>query len=198
VNLLDSGPLDYAKGDGLYTGSFIPSIDGEYTVVMHTTGTSGSVPFSRVATTRFMVSESQATFVANSFSDNPQLNAAGIISQVTVSATANIQVAGTYTFSVDLKVGNGEIAQGTTTATLPMGTQQLSVIFQASDLLLLAVSEPYERVAVTLSLITGSNTSVAAYQDAGPTAAYALSSFDRGALLYWPEQRGCSRYHGKR
>jgi hypothetical protein len=185
VNLQDSGSFDYATGDGLYTGTFTASAAGEYIVVMRATGAAGSVPFSRVATTRLLVTEPRAAFVANSFTDSAQTNGAGLISQLTVSANAGIQVAGTYMFSVDLKASNGEVVQATTTASLSLGTQAVSVVFQSSDLVLLGVGGPYQRLGVTLTRISGTETSVVAYQDdAGPTAAYSLSSFDQGQLHF--------------
>ncbi len=152
VALQDSGPADFATGDGIYSGTFVPSVAGAYTAVLRATGNSTSgVAFSRTTTTTFRVSQPSANFVANSFTDWSTLTTGtSFISQVTVSADVSVQRAGLYHFTLDLKASNGQIAQATSDVTLSTGLQQASVVIPASELLELGVDGPYERLNALL------------------------------------------------
>jgi hypothetical protein len=172
VNLIDSGTFDAATGDGVYTGTFTPTSPGTYTAALSATGTSlAGNSFSRSAITEFTLTPQQlASFT--SFTDSQQS------SGVTVTATVNVQTAGPYRFTMQLQASNQIVLQGGATVTLSAGSQQIPVIFSNSQLFGLGVNGPYERVNALLVDVGSSGDLIAdSRADAGPTAAYTLSSF---------------------
>jgi hypothetical protein len=171
VTLTDSGPFDTATGDGIYTGTFTPTVAGVYGVVVSITGTSlAGNRFSRTSVTQFTVTQ-QALASLGSFSD-----ALSLAGGVTVTATVDVQTTGSYFFASQLQASNQNIISGSTIAALSTGSQQISVTFSAEQMLQLAVDGPYERVNALL-LFQGNDPDLVADSkaDAGPTAAYKLS-----------------------
>ena len=171
VAFSDSGFFDAAPGDGVYTGTFVPTSTGAYTAFVSITGTSlAGNNFSRTAVTQFQVTQPLATFV--SFSD------AQVSSGIAVTASVNVQTAGTYSFRLQLQASNANVIQGGTRATLSPGTQQIVVTFPNAAIYALGVNGPYERTNATLvqTDIFG-NTLLADFKaDAGPTSGYTLAS----------------------
>ena len=182
IPLIDGGTLDGAAGDGIYTGSMAPSAPGGYVAELRTTGVSNSgVPFSRFAKTSFTVIQPIASLSPNSVADS---SVGTPITQVNVTATVNVQIAGTYEFSAELAGSNGRIAVSKTSVTLATGSQTISAPFSASQLLPLG-NGPYERQWVRLRLVDSAGIHLADQQvDAGPSAAYALSSIDQGPVYF--------------
>jgi hypothetical protein len=62
VSIVDSGPYDFATGDGLYTGVFTPATIGPHQVLVDITGTFGGAQFSRTISTSLLVVNPTATF----------------------------------------------------------------------------------------------------------------------------------------
>ena len=171
ISLTDSGTgFDAATGDGIYTGTFTPTSTGTYTALLSFTGTSlAGNTFSRMASTQFTVSQPLANFV--SFADSQQ--SAG----VTAVATVSVQTAGTYRLSMQLQANNQNTIWGVASASLSTGSQQVGVSFANSQLSELGVNGPYERINAVLTYVGDSGDLLAdSNADAGPTAAYALSS----------------------
>ena len=181
VTLTDSGPFDAATGDGIYTGTFVPTSPGTYTVVSSATGISSSGnSFSRTAIGSFEVTAQElASF--GSFSDSQQSDG------ITVEASVNVQTAGTYRFTINLQANNQKSIQAASILTLAPGSQQLAVKFSNSQLFSLAVNGPYERVNALLVYAGNSVELIAdSRSDAGQTAAYMLGSF--APSLYYTGQ----------
>jgi uncharacterized protein (TIGR03790 family) len=178
VTLANSGPFDAASGDGIYTGTFTPASSGTYTAFLSTTGTSlTSNSFSRTAVTQFQVSQPLASFLG--FADVQQSGG------LTTTASINVQTAGTYRFTMQLQAGNQNIAQSGLIATLATGSQQVSVTFSNAEMLGLAANGPYERVNALLVLQDTAGDLISdGRTDAGPTAAFALSSFNTAPLYF--------------
>jgi hypothetical protein len=184
VNLLDSGSFDAATGDGIYTGTFVPSAPGDYTVLLSATGTSlAGNAFSRSATASFKVATQQlASFTG--FGDTQQ--STGIVT----TANLNVVTAGVYRYTVNLRASNQKTVEARVVATLAAGTQHLTVTFSNSDIFGLGVSGPYELVNALL-IFQGAKELIADSRlDAGPTAAYTLGSF--APALYFNGQNSAA------
>jgi hypothetical protein len=180
ASLVDGGQYDYATGDGLYTGVYVPPAIGLYRVMAKITGTFAGSPFSRSAALTFRVVNPLATLagVADVAIDD---DGNGLSDRLVLSAQVNAQSAGSYVFSVGLTASNGNAISGSGSATLAIGAGQIDVSVPARRVLSLGVDGPYEKVNATLAQIPtdGGPISVGRLADAGPTAAYTLASFDR-------------------
>ncbi|MGI8746208.1 MAG: COG1470 family protein [Bryobacteraceae bacterium] len=167
VPLIDNGPFDAATGDGLYTGAFVPSGPGTYAALLSITGTSlAGTNFSRTAATRFRVTaQTLAKFV--SFSDAAQG------SDLAETANINVTTAGTYRFSLQLQGANQSIiAQESAAADLPVGSQQISLVFSSAELSRLGAG-PYQRINAWLYLVDNSGDLTADWKaNAGTTGAF--------------------------
>jgi hypothetical protein len=185
VSLTDSGALDAASGDGIYTGTFTPSAPGIYTVLLSVTGNSlAGNGFSRTAIASFEVTAQQlASFTG--FADTQQSNG------ITTTANINVVTPGTYRFSMQMRASNQTMASGSATANLAVGSQQIAIVFPNSSIYQLGVGGPYERVNALLVFSDGSGEKIAdSKADAGPTAAYTLGSF--APQLYFTGQNSAS------
>ncbi len=180
--LTDSGAYDAATGDGIYTGTFAPSVTGNYLVYITATGNSNSgVPFSRTTTSSIQVSNPLARL--GTFADAPSYDANGLISAVNITVGVNVQVAGTYRLSLDLQASNGNTTQASASAQLNTGSQQIVLSFPFSSLLSLGSNGPYTEAHARLLYVAGSDTTLADYVDnAGSTQSYVQNSIGHGAL----------------
>jgi hypothetical protein len=136
VALTDTGTgFDSTIGDGIYTGVFTPTSTGTYSALLSLAGTSleGS-SFSRMAATQFTVTQQLASFV--SFADAQQSGG------VTVTATVNVQTAGTYRLNMQLQASNQNSIWGGTSVSLSTGSQQIALTFANSQLIELGVNGP--------------------------------------------------------
>ena len=183
IPLRDSGKYDYAPGDGIYTGSFVPRTAGEYTASLTATGTSRGVAFARTASTTFRVYEGFTTIGA--FSDAPvDTDGNGLTDRIDVTVDVNVHTPGSYRFSMSLRSGKDDTVDERATMTLAAGPQRITLGFPAADLIRMGADGPYERVSALLRE-TGPDETVAAYlADGGPTQAYRLSSFDHGPIFF--------------
>jgi hypothetical protein len=116
VTLVDSGTFDAATGDGIYTGTFVPTVAGDYTAIVSVTGNSShNVAFARSAGATFRVSQplgSFGQFQEATFDDD--LN--GLFNGLAITANVTIQVPGSYRFFLQLAATNGKTISQTTTA----------------------------------------------------------------------------------
>lgn len=184
VALLDSGPNDAIPGDGIYTGIFTPSAAGDHGVLLTATGTAGAA-FVRKGATTFRViqpSASLGTLQDQAVDDN----ANGLPDRIVVAAPVTVQIAGDYEFEVTLKASNGKETSARGTATLGIGAQQISASFRVAVIIReLGVNGPYQRLDAVLVRRTSTDEFIAHSQaDAGSTASYTLSSFDRGSFYF--------------
>ena len=182
--LTDSGAYDEATGDGIYTGTFTPSVKGNYTVYMTASGTSSSgAAFSRTATAAFQVSDPLARIGA--LSDAPVYNSNGLIDHVAITAPVSVQAAGTYRLALDLQAGNGKSIQAITSMPLNTGSQQMVLSFPFASLLSLGTNGPYTEAHARLILVSNSDSTLADYIDnAGYTQTYSQSSVSPGPLAF--------------
>jgi uncharacterized protein (TIGR03437 family) len=185
VTLADAGPLDAAPGDGVYTGTYAATTPGAFTVVVRATGTSGATgTFSRLAVTDFRVLPTTARFTsfrnaAVSFAGSSKTD------QLAITAAVAVTNAGSYQFGVTLVASNGSILKASSVASLSAGAGTIAVAFAASDIVNLGVNGPYFLHDAILISRDDPDFPVADYRtDAGPTAAYPLSSFNLGALYF--------------
>ncbi len=128
VSLVDGGPFDNSTGDGVYTGTFTPSLPGDYSAVVTATGTAASgQAFSRTSSALFRVSPAMASFL--SFTNTPiDYNGIGVANKVRVTASIAVQQAGKYRFGISMDDGTGALkSMGYATAVLTTGTQTLSI-----------------------------------------------------------------------
>ncbi len=187
--LVDSGTYDAAVGDGIYTGSFIPTVAGKYTVIVRTTGTSSSgTNYSRTATTTINVRPATAefsSFTASGIDDNGN----GRADQLEVTANVNIQTAGKYVFMLSLEGNNGKTIRSSNEATLATGSQQIKLTFPASSFvdpkngtLLLGTSGPFTMKRAELRYIGESDAYVVERREnAGTTGSF---SFERNSIIF--------------
>ncbi|MEO7651177.1 MAG: DUF4214 domain-containing protein [Bryobacteraceae bacterium] len=184
VTLLDSGPNDFAVGDGLYTGTAVTGAPGNYTVAVRSTGSAGGATFVRVATTTFKVIPALAAFA--SFSDAAvDDNSNGKPDRVTVTASLNVQTGGKFQFGVTLLASNGNIAKASGIATLTPGTRTLTASLAAKDIVGLGINGPYAMRDAILILQDGVDNPQVDYRASpGNTAAYALTTLDQGTLFF--------------
>ena len=181
--LQDSGTLDAAPGDGIYTGTYTATKAGRFSAAMKATGTTTAGPFSRTASTTFRVLPPFATFT--SFSDaGVDDNSNSLIDRVVVTATVNVQTAGKYEFGASLAGAGGALIKSTQTATLATGTRQIAISFSAANVLTLGANGPYTIKQATLVAGDDADTPVVDFRDpAGNTSAYQLSALDQGPLF---------------
>ena len=185
INLLDSGDRDFAAGDGVYTGTFIPTRAGDYTAAIRVAGTApAGVNFKRLAGTTFRVQEPLATF--DSFTDfGVDDNSDGLLDRILITSNLSVQRAGRYQFSLSLVASNGAVVKSESSADLLVGNSQLSVSFSAATILSLGVDGPYQIKDALLTFHSEPSVLVAdSRSDVGATTAYALSSLDRPAFLF--------------
>lgn len=184
VVLQDSGQYDEATGDGIYTGSFTAGNAGDFTAQVRATGTSSGLSYSRTSSTTFRVLTSLANFI--SFSDaGVDDNGNSLLDRVVVTATVNVQTAGTYRFTLDLSSSNGATINASTSSSLAQGTQQISVSFPSNSVRSLGVDGPYNRKRATLYAEDDAEKPITAFiEDAGATSAYLLSSLERAAIQF--------------
>ncbi|MBS1825661.1 MAG: hypothetical protein JST93_10095 [Acidobacteria bacterium] len=187
VSFSDSGPFDAQSGDGLYTGSFTPSIVGVYTALLRATGSSpAGAPFSRSASASFEVRAPSAVFVSfqhQAIDDN----ANSLTDRIRVTANLSVSTAGVYGFQVRLKAPNGQSIHSLAKQTLATGSTQLGVDFSASSIIeSLGVNGPFELIDAVLlqEESAGGFASVDAKDTVGTTSAMPISSFDRGVLYF--------------
>ena len=109
---------------------------------------------------------------------------AGAITSLVVSATVNVEAAGSYRFLAGLVGVGGATIEGQASATLTAGTQQLSIAFVAQDLLTLGNGPYLRQNAVLLRNDVVGTTTVDIREDAGATAAISLASIDKGPLYF--------------
>ncbi|MBL8229298.1 MAG: hypothetical protein JNL98_12500 [Bryobacterales bacterium] len=191
----EAGQVAIGPGQpGLYQGTFVPSLPGDYEVFIRANGTWGGVPYSRSASTRFRVAAQSASFV--SFQDQAvDENANGLFDRVVTTADVTVASAGTYRFELGLRAANGKTIVRSATASLGVGPGQISVRFSAMEIVkLLGVDGPYTRTGARLlrQVLGGQEVTADSRDSAGATSSWPLASFDRGAL-YLTGQNSATR-----
>ncbi len=185
ITLQDSGSLDAAQGDGIYTGVYTPTAGGKYSASIRASGTSANgSAYGRASSTSFEVQPPLASFV--SFADaGMDDNSNGLFDRVVVTATANVQQAGNYRFEISLVAGNGAETTAANVATLATGSQAISASFTAAQLIDLGVDGPYAMKNATLVYLGDPEERLTAFlANAGQTSAYQLSALERPALRF--------------
>ncbi|MFN0169764.1 MAG: choice-of-anchor X domain-containing protein [Bryobacteraceae bacterium] len=184
IFLPDSGAQDNAPGDGIYTGVFSPATAGKYSALLTFTGTSAAgVAYSRKAVASFQAASPGGSLV--SFQDAAvDDDGNGRKDRLVITATVNVPAASGYRVSLVLIASNGEQVHADAKVTLAAGTGQVPVAVEASSVVSgLGVSGPYKIAHIGLQKDDGGLTPVIDVRDdAGQTAAYPLSDFDRGAI----------------
>ncbi len=181
--LTDSGTYDAATGDGIYTGTFTPSIKGAYTVFLTGSGTSSSgAAFSRAVTAALQVSDPLARIGA--LSDTPVYQNS-LIDHVAITAPVNVQIAGTYQLTLDLQASNGKSTQATVSTSLAAGSQQMVLNFPFANLRSLGTNGPYVEAHARLVSVSNAAPTLADYIDnAGSTQTYLQSAVSPGPLAF--------------
>jgi hypothetical protein len=185
LSLLDSGTYDDATGDGIYTGTFMPTDPGTYTVLLTASGTSNSgLPFIRTASAAFRVitPAAQLGAFADAAINDPFT---GGLTNVNVTASVTVQTAGYYQLSTQLVASNGNTVTAWGSAQLSTGTGSVVVSFPASALSSLGTNGPYTMHNASLFLAPPGDSILADYKDpVGTTQAYTLSSISQGQLYF--------------
>ncbi len=184
ISLPDSGAQDNAPGDGIYTGVFTPATAGKYSALLTFTGTSGTgVAYSRKAVASFQAAAPGGSLV--SFQDAAvDDDGDGRKDRLVITATVNVPSAGGYRVSLVLIGSNGEQVNADAKVTLASGSGQVPLAVEGSYVVSgLGVSGPYKIAHIALQKDDEGLTPVIDVRDdAGQTAAYPLSDFDRGAI----------------
>jgi hypothetical protein len=184
ITLLDSGPNDVKTGDGIYSGSFVPTTPGSYSALLKATGTSSAgIPFSRTAASDFVVTAPLASFT--SIQSAFVIGATSLVEQLNVNANVNVSTPGSYSFYITLQASNGSVLQATSSSQLTAGSQTMTATFRAQSLHGLGVSGPYQLINATLFYVDSFDLTLAAsMSQAGSTPTVALSSLDQGPLYF--------------
>src|ERR1051325_6507275 len=127
VTMSDSGTYDAAAGDGVYTGTYTASASGKFIAALRVNGTSpAGAAYVRHTATNFRVLPPLASFT--SFSDaGVDDNGNGLFDRVVVTANLQVQQAGNYRLELTLLASNGQQTSSSSTATLAIGAQQMTV-----------------------------------------------------------------------
>ncbi|MCC6365505.1 MAG: hypothetical protein IT165_18480 [Bryobacterales bacterium] len=185
IPMTDSGASDAAPNDGLYTGAFVPPAPGDYSAQAAITGTSNGAPFSRKAGASIHVIAPLASFT--SFQDQGvDDDGNGLVDRIVSTAFVSVQTSGDYEYALQLRASNGKTLLAVSKVSLSPGSQQIALNFAAKDILeTLGVNGPYQRVRAQLVRRDATeSTLVDARADAGATAAYTITSLDRGPLYF--------------
>jgi hypothetical protein len=174
----DSGPLDAAPGDGIFTCTIDGLPDGSYLAAARVTGPGGIV---RTTSSAFRVTPGYGSILGSS-DEGVDRNHNGLIEAVRLNISLNITVPGEYRLLVRLLSSKGSEVQQAVQGGLIEGTELLSVDFPARLISALGVDGAYTIENCTLLFEGAQADDVAASrQDLGKTKAYLLSELELGA-----------------
>jgi hypothetical protein len=145
LTLRDDGRSgDAAAGDGLYSGRFVPSQPGDYVAAVTIKGTTaGGVSFTRQSTTSFSVVEPGGGLTRTVQDQGVDADRDGLFEEVVVDVQVKINRAGRYRAFVHLKTAAGQTLVRSGAMTLPTGTHNIRVKFDAAALHELGEDGPY-------------------------------------------------------
>ncbi len=184
VALTDSGPDDDQTGDGLYSGSFTPSIAGGYEVKFRVDGTGPSgQAYSRSTASAFQVETISAlvTGTSDSLIDD---NSDGKIDRMRTVWELNVVAAGTYRLWGALRSPSGARHEWDWEGPLTAGSQFVNVDVSSAALLQLG-DGAYARESVHLiRQMNGDAVIVHSRTDLPATQAVTLANVYRGAIYF--------------
>jgi beta-lactam-binding protein with PASTA domain len=181
VALLDDGvEPDDAAGDGLYSGSFTPSLAGDYTLSGAVSGvTPGGTPFTRDLDSAFRVVSPGAALAAGPRASREDDDANGFYERLIVELDVQVATPGSYELYVELEAPLETLA-GDLEIDLPAGPATLAVEFTAAELRAVGADGPLRFARLDLDRSDGDDLEPAfALEDLGFTASYPLGEWER-------------------
>ncbi|MGH7857928.1 MAG: choice-of-anchor X domain-containing protein [Candidatus Binatia bacterium] len=181
VTLRDDGVSpDTAPGDGLYSGTFVPTAAGSHAVVAEIRGASAAgKPFLRYASAGFEASAptSRVHGAADSGVDD---DGDGLFDRLRITVDLDLGSAGRFDTQIALRAANGRTIVQNRLADLPAGVATAEVDFTAKQVLSLGADGPYSIESVRLDERTGGERIFRdELRNAGQTGGYDRSDFDR-------------------
>jgi regulation of enolase protein 1 (concanavalin A-like superfamily) len=184
VPLLDSGPDDEQSGDGVYSGKFLPPVEGEYELRFRASGTSPSgQAYSRTSTSTLTVEPIYALVngVSTSLVDS---NGDLKIDQMNIAFTVGVASPGAYTLLGSLLSPSGRSTLLSWEGSLNAGTQTIQMAVPAIELAQLGAGA-YTFQAVRLIYNSVASRPIADSPEPLPaTVAVVVANLDRGAFYF--------------
>ncbi|RJS73907.1 PKD domain-containing protein, partial [Methanophagales archaeon] len=181
ITLFDDGTHgDAQANDGIYSNTFIPSMEGTYYIIAYASGTILSHYFTREAVTEIAVREQTVKFTDNYSDYGTDTDGDGLYTFLTVEAEANVTTAGNYTVDALLHDENGtEVVSISNYTFLDAGIQTLELNFDGISIYNHKANGTYN---LSLELYDEYGTPIDYRYDAYTTSAYNYTDFQRPSV----------------
>jgi hypothetical protein len=185
ITLPDTGTYNSGANDGLYAGAYTPTTVGTYQVLLDISGSYAGNNFSRTLSTSFRVAAPLATLasITNAGVDD---DSNGLFERLALRANVTVQTAGKYRFSAVLSSTASKSQLVQRMVDLPVGGGVIEASAPYYMVRALGSDGPYTISGVSLIQVpaNGPPVAVATLTNAGQTAAYLLSSFERAPISF--------------
>lgn len=182
----DGGDADDTAGDGLYSGEFTPNAPGTYRALAVMNGTSSTgAAFTRQAAAEVTVVTPAGSILNGSIQDEGvDDDGNGLFDRFRIDVGINAVEAGTHLAYVYLRSPSGQALVRNGRLDVTGGAATIPVNFSAEDVFDLGEGGPYAIERIDLVFV-GDDGTVPSDRllNAGQTQAYALSQFERPAIL---------------
>lgn len=185
VSFRDDGVSpDTTANDGIAVANVPLPAAGEYAVSAHVSGTASTGAFVRTAEVQVDALPRTAILDGTFTDSGVDTDGDGLFNAIRIAPRADIQVAATYTVSVEIGTASGKIMQRATQLTLPVGSASPQVTFPAEDIVRdLAADGPYTVRRVELDRHDAGQLFTADRRmTLGQTRAWRLQDFQRERL----------------